>query len=96
MLYAFNDPDAAGRHQTRYFEMMDSRAIYRESWVAGCLHGRLPWLVVHDGYTFDIGCSTITPVSDPYQSPATFTGTIKRVLIDITRCKHSDRLTGAS
>ena len=34
--------------------------------------------------TFDVGCSLITPVSNLYQSPATFTGTIKRVLIDIS------------
>jgi hypothetical protein len=30
MLCTFDDPDAAGRRTTRYFEMMGSGAIYRE------------------------------------------------------------------
>ena len=34
--------------------------------------------------TFDIGCSLITPVSNLYTSPATFTGTIDKVIIDIS------------
>jgi hypothetical protein len=34
--------------------------------------------------TFDIGCDTVTPVSDLYESPATFNGKIRRVLVDIT------------
>ena len=26
-----------------YFEMFGNRAIYHKGWVAGCLHGKLPW-----------------------------------------------------
>lgn len=33
---------------------------------------------------FDVGSDTITPVSDQYESPFTFTGKIKRVVIDIS------------
>ena len=45
--------------------------------------------------TFDVGCSLITPVSSLYQSPATFTGTIKRVLIDISGAPFIDLATRA-
>jgi hypothetical protein len=33
---------------------------------------------------FDIGCDTVTPVSDQYESPFPFTGKIKRVMVDIS------------
>jgi len=45
--------------------------------------------------TFDIGCSTITPVSDLYRSPATFTGTIGRVMIDTAGAAFEDLATRA-
>jgi arylsulfatase len=32
--------------------------------------------------TFDLGCDLATPVSEDYVSPANFTGTIRRVVID--------------
>jgi len=44
MAYSFADKDAPGRRVTQYFEMLGNRAIYHDGWVAGCLHGRLPWL----------------------------------------------------
>jgi arylsulfatase len=34
--------------------------------------------------TFDIGCSLVTPVSNLYESPATFTGKVDKVIIDIS------------
>jgi arylsulfatase len=43
MRYAFDAPDAPGRHITQYFEMFGHRAIYHDGWVAGCMHGRAPW-----------------------------------------------------
>ncbi len=43
MAYTFADKDAESRRRTQYFEMMGNRALYHEGWVAGCLHGRLPW-----------------------------------------------------
>lgn len=34
--------------------------------------------------TFDVGCDTVTPVSHYYKSPFTFTGKIKRVIVDVS------------
>ncbi len=39
--------------------------------------------------TFDTGCDTGSPVSDSYEAPFTFTGTLKKVEIDITPTKLS-------
>jgi arylsulfatase len=41
--YTFGDRDAESRRRTQYFEMFGNRALYHDGWVAGCLHGRLPW-----------------------------------------------------
>lgn len=43
MAYTWKDANAEGRRETQYFEMLGNRAIYHKGWVAGCLHGRLPW-----------------------------------------------------
>ena len=40
--------------------------------------------------TFDVGCDTVTPVSNLYQSPFAFTGKIKRVLVDISDADFQD------
>ncbi|MFV0526070.1 MAG: arylsulfatase [Acidimicrobiales bacterium] len=34
--------------------------------------------------SFDIGCDTITPVSELYDSPATFSGTLYRAVVDVS------------
>ena len=52
MAYTFTDEDAPGRRVTQYFEMLGNRALYHDGWVAGCLHGRLPWLT-SGGASFD-------------------------------------------
>jgi arylsulfatase A-like enzyme len=52
MAYTFADKDAPGRRQTQYFEMLGNRALYHDGWVAGCLHGRLPWETA-GGASFD-------------------------------------------
>ena len=52
MAYTFTDKEAKGRRITQYFEMLGNRAIYHEGWVAGCLHGRLPWETA-GGASFD-------------------------------------------
>ncbi len=44
MAYSFADAAAPGRLQTQYFEIMGSRAIYHEGWLACALGPRLPWL----------------------------------------------------
>ena len=43
MLYAFNDADAAERHETQYFEMFCNRGIYHKGWTAVTRHG-VPWV----------------------------------------------------
>ncbi len=42
LAYTFGDPRAPGRHQTQYFEIAGSRAIYHNGWVARSIH-RVPW-----------------------------------------------------
>jgi arylsulfatase A-like enzyme len=44
MAYTFNEKDAPSRRTTQYFEMFCNRALYHNGWVAGCLHGRAPWI----------------------------------------------------
>jgi hypothetical protein len=40
--------------------------------------------------TFDVGCDTVSPVSDQYESPFPFTGMIRRVVVDITEAAFED------
>jgi arylsulfatase len=42
MLYSFDDPGAAERHETQYFEMFGNRGIYHKGWTAVTKH-RTPW-----------------------------------------------------
>ena len=42
--YSFDDPTAKGRLLTQYFEIMGSRAIYHDGWMACALGPRLPWV----------------------------------------------------
>jgi arylsulfatase len=43
MAYSFNDPTAAERRQTQYFEMAGNRGIYHKGWTAVTRH-RTPWV----------------------------------------------------
>jgi arylsulfatase len=45
MAYAFNDANAAGRHETQYFEMFGNRGIYHNGWTAVTRH-KTPWLLI--------------------------------------------------
>jgi arylsulfatase A-like enzyme len=45
MMYSFNDPNAAERHETQYFEMFGNRGIYHKGWAAVTRH-KTPWLLV--------------------------------------------------
>lgn len=38
MLYSFDDPQAAERHETQYFEMFCNRGIYHKGWTAVTCH----------------------------------------------------------
>ena len=40
----FNDPKAKEAKQTQYFEVMGSRAIYRDGWMASAFGPRVPWV----------------------------------------------------
>jgi arylsulfatase A-like enzyme len=51
MLYAFNDPAAAERRETQYFEMFCNRGIYHKGWTAVTRHG-VPWTGAYER-TFD-------------------------------------------
>ncbi len=42
--YAVDDAAAEGRHRTQYFEVMASRAIYEDGWIASTTGPRLPWV----------------------------------------------------
>jgi arylsulfatase A-like enzyme len=42
--HTLSDPDAAGRHITQYFEIMGSRAIYHDGWMASAFGPRVPWV----------------------------------------------------
>jgi arylsulfatase A-like enzyme len=41
---SFEDPDAESRHKTQYFEIMGSRAIYHDGWMASAFGPRAPWV----------------------------------------------------
>jgi hypothetical protein len=45
--------------------------------------------------TFDIGRDTGTPVTNEYKAGAAFTGTIKKVVIDLSGERHIDPETDA-
>jgi arylsulfatase len=53
MAYTFDGAKAPSERVTQYFEMLGNRAVYHDGWVAGCLHGRLPWETGGGGLSFD-------------------------------------------
>jgi arylsulfatase len=42
--YTFADREAEGRLRTQYFEIMGSRAIYHDGWMASAFGPRIPWV----------------------------------------------------
>jgi arylsulfatase A-like enzyme len=44
MKYTFSDANAPGRKKSQYFEVMGSRAIYHEGWIASVFGPRVPWV----------------------------------------------------
>ncbi|WDH79340.1 arylsulfatase [Microbacterium esteraromaticum] len=44
LAYAIDDADAEGRRRAQYFEIMGSRAIYADGWMASATGPRLPWV----------------------------------------------------
>jgi arylsulfatase A-like enzyme len=45
MAYSLNDPKAAERHETQYFEMFGNRGIYHKGWTAVTRH-KTPWILI--------------------------------------------------
>jgi arylsulfatase len=56
------DRDADGGKATQYFEIMGSRGIYHEGWLAGAVGPRLPWLT-----GLPPGMATWTPDDDVWE-----------------------------
>ena len=52
MAYSFNDPKAADKHETQYFEMAGNRGIYHKGWTAVTRHST-PWLFNEKVPAFD-------------------------------------------
>jgi arylsulfatase A-like enzyme len=44
LAYAFGDANVPGRKRTQYFEIMGSRAIYNDGWMASAFGPRTPWI----------------------------------------------------
>jgi arylsulfatase A-like enzyme len=52
MAYSFDDPDAAERRETQYFEMFCNRGIYHQGWTAVTRHST-PWMTAAELPAFD-------------------------------------------
>ena len=52
MAYSFDDPKAAERRETQYFEMAGNRGIYHKGWTAVTRH-RTPWILTGTPPPFD-------------------------------------------
>jgi arylsulfatase len=44
LAYSFDDATAEGRLRTQYFEIMGSRSIYHDGWMASAIGPNLPWV----------------------------------------------------
>jgi len=44
MVYTFDNPSAEGAKKTQYFDIMGSRGIYHEGWMASTFGPRKPWV----------------------------------------------------
>jgi arylsulfatase len=62
LAYSLTDPAAPGRRRTQYFEVMASRAIYSDGWMASTIGPRLPWL-----QGLPAGIKTWTPDDDRWE-----------------------------
>jgi arylsulfatase A-like enzyme len=49
MVYTFDSATAPGRKTTQYFEIMGSRGIYSDGWMAGAFGPRRPWVADMSG-----------------------------------------------
>jgi arylsulfatase len=61
MVYTFDDAKAKGRKTTQFFDIMGSRAIYHDGWMASAFGPRIPWVAVTPGI------ATWTPDRDKWE-----------------------------
>ncbi|MDI1355640.1 MAG: arylsulfatase [bacterium] len=59
--YTFNDAKAEGKLKTQFFDIMGSRAIYHDGWIASAFGPRKPWLAITPGM------ATWTPDKDVWE-----------------------------
>jgi hypothetical protein len=62
MAYTFNDAPAKDRKHTQYFEIMGSRSIYHDGWIASAFGPRIPWIP-----GLPKGIQTWTPDQDKWE-----------------------------
>lgn len=60
--YSIDDKTAHGRHRVQYFEVMASRSIYEDGWIASTTGPRLPWVP-----GLPAGIQTWTPDEDRWE-----------------------------
>ncbi|MGX5773014.1 arylsulfatase [Microbacterium trichothecenolyticum] len=60
--YSIDDKTAEGRHRVQYFEVMASRSIYEDGWIASTTGPRLPWVP-----GMPAGIQTWTPDDDKWE-----------------------------
>ena len=61
MAYTFNNAKAPDQKKTQFFDVMGSRAIYHDGWIASTFGPRVPWLTVTPGL------ATWTPDKDVWE-----------------------------
>lgn len=61
MKYSFNNGKAPDQKKTQFFDIMGSRAIYHDGWIASTFGPRIPWLTVTPGM------ATWTPDKDVWE-----------------------------
>ncbi|HEY1196530.1 arylsulfatase [Flavobacterium sp.] len=49
MLYSFNDAKAPDQKRTQFFDIMGSRSIYHDGWIASAFGPRIPWATITPG-----------------------------------------------
>ncbi|MCX7547751.1 arylsulfatase [Xanthomarina sp. F1114] len=62
MVYSLNNPDAKGTHKTQFFDIMASRGIYSDGWMASTMGLRKPWI----GGAPE-GAKTWSPMNDTWE-----------------------------
>ena len=66
--YTFNDAKAKGRKLTQYFEILGSRAIYHDGWIASVFGPRTPWIPgLPKGYLDANGKLAWSPDNDKWE-----------------------------